>query len=72
MNNWPEYLFRALFGVKASNGFDAFHIAAKNGFLGMSLDSLQFLISCLQICTYFFIPKFKIPFTFFFEVKEGN
>ena len=44
-----QYHDISMASVKARNGFDAFHIAAKNGFLGKSLDSLQFLKSCLQI-----------------------
>lgn len=37
-------------GIKARNGFDALHIAAKQGDLGMSLMSVVFSISYLFCC----------------------
>lgn len=43
---------------KARNGFDAFHIAAKNGYLGKSLESLKCAGSYLNI-------SFPVPHSIF-------
>lgn len=36
-------------GIKAKNGFDAFHIAAKQGDLGMCVKVVEFCIDCRHV-----------------------
>ncbi|WVZ08410.1 hypothetical protein V8G54_021756 [Vigna mungo] len=51
-----RYHDAGLAGFKARNGFDAFHIAAKNGHLGKSLNDLKWILKVLME----FIPEISM------------